>query len=185
MRPKSHPSSKRFRWITIPFVLFFVLLSSTTTTSTCGVIVVTEAFTILRAYIPPTRIMSLPRKDQSYTINGCGWNQHRRTSKRFTERFLINEEGKDIESDDNKLKNDYQSVLPLNDNIQNDKTDGVTDPLPLLITDESIRAAQTLFGIEKKSMSDEELQIPFFTGFIVLLFNLFLTGYGFYVFFTG
>lgn len=43
----------------------------------------------------------------------------------------------------------------------------------------------TLFGLEKKNMSDEELQVPLFTGVIVLAVNLALIFYGFYVFFTG
>jgi hypothetical protein len=43
----------------------------------------------------------------------------------------------------------------------------------------------TLFGIERKEMTDEELQIPLFTGSLILLASLALTFYGFYVFFTG
>jgi hypothetical protein len=46
----------------------------------------------------------------------------------------------------------------------------------------------TLFGMEKKQLTpanDNQMPLPLFTGILVLIVNLSLTGYGFYVFFTG
>ena len=43
----------------------------------------------------------------------------------------------------------------------------------------------TLFGLEKNTSTQDGMQVPIFTGIIVLIANLILTGYGFYVFFSG
>ena len=55
----------------------------------------------------------------------------------------------------------------------------------MMAQQEQASMQSTLFGLEKKPVEDRDYQAPLFTGTLVLLFSLFFTGYGFYVFFSG
>jgi hypothetical protein len=70
--------------------------------------------------------------------------------------------------------------------LEDTDTDMEVDPRKLQMElDSMMEPSPTLFGLEKKTMTEEQLKIPLFTGSIVLLSSLVLTFYGFYVFFTG
>lgn len=96
--------------------------------------------------------------------------------------------------DNSAIKNDpntKQQIVQVatNDKLQNQIKTGnnivEVNEEDVISSDTDTTINTEFWGIEKKQMTDEELQIPFFTGVIVLIFNLALIFYGFYVFFTG